>query len=70
MASLVGSGSTKLVYTDDNNQKSTIVVAHIVEWNDQGENMINVETTAGSFHIKLDNQAAVDAAATLIDGLI
>ncbi len=69
MATLTTRGTNSLLvyYVDDNGRAIRLVIAHIVDYADAGNNMLQIERVTGTIKIKLDNQAAVDDALVLLD---
>ena len=63
----IGARNTLLKYTDDNSVVIRIAIPHIVDFMDAGNSMLKIETTTGGIKIKLDDQAAVNAAIALLE---
>ena len=69
MATLTNTGlaSGLLSYTDSNEKNIKLVISHIVDYFDAGNNILIVEQTSGVIRMKLDNQTAVNTAIALLD---
>ena len=64
---IIGLASKVLKYTDDNNGKLRIVIAHIIGYTRRGDGYISITTARGEMQLDLNTKAAVTTAIALLD---